>query len=373
MRQNACWTLIQMSSNEVEQAASEWLARLDAGSLSASDLTEFDNWRTADPRHAAAYARLAATWQALDRMQAVRPPPGEPIVDDLLNLRASHRIPSLDQLAPLAGRDPDRAIPAAVPRARPAPRRSWLRRIAIAASVSLVIAAASLWRLSDNSQTYRTGIGGFEHIVLADQSAIDLNTNSEVRVRLMRGVRKVDLIRGEASFAVTHDAARPFIVAAGLTGVRAIGTHFDVRQMDHSVEVIVDEGKVVIGDLAQVEVPGTIASIPGLYVAAGESAIATVQGVKLNAIPKERLVRKLAWQTQMLAFDGDSLAEVAAQFNRYNVRQLILTDPKLAKLTIGGYFRPTNLDAFLSVLQSDFGVRVGVEGNSVLLAASKQD
>jgi transmembrane sensor len=373
MRRNACWTLTQMNSNEVEQAASQWLARLDAGSLSASDLAELNTWRAADPRHAAAYARLAATWQALDRMQALRPPPSEPIVDDFLNLRASHRIPSLDQLAPLAGLDPDRTMQAALPRPGPLPGRSWLWRIAVAASISLVIAAASIWRLGDNSQTYRTGIGGFERIVLADQSAIDLNTNSEVRVRLMRRVRKVDLIRGEASFSVTHDVERPFIVAAGLTGVRAIGTHFDVRQMDNSVEVIVDEGKVVVGDLALVDVRGTMASIPGLHLAAGESAIATGQGVELNTIPKERLVRKLAWQTQMLVFDDDSLAEVVAQFNRYNIRQLILTDPKLANLTIGGYFRPTNLDAFLSVLQSDFGVRVSIEGNSVLLATSKED
>ena len=373
MRQNVCWTLTQMSNNEVELAASEWLARLDAGNLSPSDLAEFDTWRTADPRHTAAYARLAATWQALDRMQAVRPPPSEPIVDDFLNLRAAHQIPSPDRLAPLAGLDRDRTTQGAPPWAGPPPRKSWVWRIAVAASISLVVAAASVWRFSDHSQTYRTGIGGFEHIVLADQSAIDLNTNSEVRVRLTRSVRKVDLIRGEASFAVSHDVARPFIVAAGLTGVRAIGTHFDVRQMDKSVEVTVDEGKVIVGDLALVDVRGTMATIPGLHVAAGESAIATGQGIKLNTIPKERLVRKLAWQTQMLVFDGDSLAEVVAQFNRYNIRQLILTDPKLANLTIGGYFRPTNLDAFLSVLQSDFGVRVGVEGNSVFLAASKED
>jgi len=96
----------------------------------------------------------------------------------------------------------------------------------------------------------------------------------------------------------------------------------------------------------------------------------TSSGVKLKDLPKNDLARKLAWQNQMLVFDGDPLADVVAQFNRYNVRQLIISDPHLAPLQIGGYFRPTNLDAFVSVLQSDFGIRVNTDGNRLLLAAA---
>jgi transmembrane sensor len=92
--------------------------------------------------------------------------------------------------------------------------------------------------------------------------------------------------------------------------------------------------------------------------------------VKLTTLPKSSIARKLAWQNQMLVFDGDSLAEVIAQFNRYNERQLVITDPSVATIRIGGYFRPTNLDAFVSVLQSDFGIRVNLDGNRLVLAAS---
>jgi ferric-dicitrate binding protein FerR (iron transport regulator) len=53
------------------------------------------------------------------------------------------------------------------------------------------------------------------------------------------------------------------------------------------------------------------------------------------------------------------------------MRQLVITDPNLATLRIGGYFRPTNLDAFISVLQSDFGISVNSDGNRLLLATSK--
>ena len=101
--------------------------------------------------------------------------------------------------------------------------------------------------MAPGPQTFRTTRGGFQRIVLEDQSAIELNTDSEVRVSLSRKMRSVELVRGEASFEVAHDTSRPFIVSAGNTAVRAIGTKFDVRWLDNAVEVIVDEGKVVLG------------------------------------------------------------------------------------------------------------------------------
>jgi transmembrane sensor len=83
------------------------------------------------------------------------------------------------------------------------------------------------------------------------------------------------------------------------------------------------------------------------------------------------MTRKLAWQNQMLEFDGDTLADVVAQFNRYNARQLVIADSSLATLQIGGYFRPTNLDAFIAVLQSDFGIRVNSDRNQLILASAR--
>jgi transmembrane sensor len=72
----------------------------------------------------------------------------------------------------------------------------------------------------------------------------------------------------------------------------------------------------------------------------------------------------------MIVFDGDTLAEVVDQFNRYNERQLVIADPTLSTIHIGGYFRPTNLDAFVSVLQSDFGIRINPDGNRLLLVTA---
>jgi transmembrane sensor len=353
---------ISMNSNETEIKAAEWLARLDRDDQSAADLAAFDQWKNADPRHAAAYARLAATWQALNRIQVVRPSEKEPINSDYfgvvdassLRLEKALQQASANSFARLPSR-------AALPR--------W-PSISVAAAMLLAISGFWIANIVGASHTFTTSVGGFQRIVLEDQSTLYLNTNSEVHVALSPHIRKVELVRGEASFEVAHDPSRPFIVAAGKTAVRAVGTKFDVRRLDNDVEVIVDEGKVVVGaseilETAQMAVTSTL-----LHVSAGQTARSTGGNVNLMPLPKDGIARKLAWQNQILIFDGDSLADVVMQFNRYNDRQLIIADPALATLRIGGYFRPTNLDAFVSVLQSDFNVRVNKQGTQLILATA---
>src|SRR5258708_37034673 len=79
-----------MNSNETEIQAGDWLARLDRAEPTPADLAAFDRWKAVDPRNAAAYARLAATWQALDRIRAIRPSADEPIDNDYLNGAMQH-------------------------------------------------------------------------------------------------------------------------------------------------------------------------------------------------------------------------------------------------------------------------------------------
>ena len=351
-----------MNSNEAEIKAAEWLARLDREEQSAADLAAFDAWKSADPRHAAAYARLAATWQALDRIQAVRPSEQEPINSDYFGVMGASSLRLKKALQQASAKTP-RRLPA---------RRALRRWLTISLAASILLAVSGIWiaNMFGTSQTFTTNVGGFQRIVLEDRSTLYLNTNSEVRVTLLPRIRKVELVRGEASFDVVHDLSRPFIVAAGKTAVRAVGTKFDVRRLDNDVEVIVDEGKVVVGapeilEMVQMAVPSTL-----LHVSAGQTARSSGGSVNLMQLPKDGVARKLAWQNQILIFDGDSLTDVVMQFNRYNDRQLIIADPAVARLRIGGYFRPTNLDAFIGVLQSDFNIVVNKEGNRLILATA---
>jgi len=54
----------------------------------------------------------------------------------------------------------------------------------------------------------------------------------------------------------------------------------------------------------------------------------------------------------MLAFDAEPLAQVVAEFNRYNDRELVIRDPTVASLKIGGYFRRRTLTPSLRYLKA---------------------
>jgi transmembrane sensor len=246
------------------------------------------------------------------------------------------------------------------------------RRRVLATAAALLFAVIAGWVLwlQSSGSTYVTGVGGFQRVVLSDGSVLELNTNTSVRVSLDASRRAVELLQGEASFEIARDATRPFIVAVGDTAVRAVGTRFNVRRLNESVEVIVNEGKVIVGPqeaLTRIEAP-LPPSAP--IVTAGHTAVARAATVTVNEVPPAIAARKLAWQERMLAFDGVPLVEVIAEFNRYNERQLVLADPSLAAIRIGGYFRPTNLQAFIDVLEEHFDIRATTAPAGILLTAA---
>jgi transmembrane sensor len=56
-------------------------------------------------------------------------------------------------------------------------------------------------------------------------------------------------------------------------------------------------------------------------------------------------------------FDQITLGEAIAEFNRYNDRKLVITDPEAASLRIGGSFAPSNIDGFVRLLEQGFGLQ----------------
>ncbi|HET9863136.1 MAG TPA: FecR domain-containing protein [Steroidobacteraceae bacterium] len=299
----------------IEQQASRWLAARDAGDFGAEQEAAFDAWLQADIRHRVAYLKLEATWRRSDRLRDLRP---------------------LDRVV-----DPDLLRPA---------RR--LGPLAFAASVvlALVIAGGFFAHSRLGWRHYETRIGDFSRVVLEDGSIIDLNTDSELRLRLGKARREVRLLRGEGRFQVAHDAARPFVVSAAGADVRAVGTAFSVRVHDsRQLDVLVSEGTVAIDG-------SNLPDAPPVH--AGEAARVSGERVSIQRVEPQLLARRLAWTTGRLQFSGETLADAVAEFNRYNRRHLELADSSLAQLRVGGTFNATDPESFAAALASTFNLQV---------------
>ena len=120
------------------------------------------------------------------------------------------------------------------------------------------------------------------------------------------------LQHGEAFFAVAHDEARPFTVAAGDARVRVLGTRFDVRRSPGDrVRVEVEQGLVEVSR----DLPNG-ASVA--RVAAGQGALADATGVRTAALAKAEDVG--AWRRGRLAYAAAPLEDVVADLNRYGLR-----------------------------------------------------
>jgi transmembrane sensor len=171
----------------------------------------------------------------------------------------------------------------------------------------------------------------------------------------------VALTRGEARFRVERNDRVPFYVSAAGVTAKATGTEFSMRLVNSErVEVLVEEGRVAISVPAlQATFSNMFLSSPGaLTVSAGESI--SLQSNALYAREKLSpavLKRRTAWADRWIWFSAEPLPEAVAEFNRYHDQQLVLVDPRLASLEIGGRFRSNDLDSFIATLEHSFDVR----------------
>ena len=342
-------------SMAIEQAAAGWLARRDGGQWGADDEAALQHWLDADVAHRVALLRLQAAWQESGRLQAL----GAGWQDSAAPARGHW------QATPSGRREQMLQAMAQRPAtARPA-RQRRLARFAMAATLAGgALALAWGWRSQARVDTaaYRTAMGEVRTLPLADGSRATLASATGIEVRLSARARDVALTSGEAIFEVAKDPRRPFAVAADGYRAVAVGTRFSVRRDGPDLRVVVTEGTV---RLESDPVDGR--SHPAALLPAGSLATVGPNGVLVRSVPLAQAQRYLEWRDGFLAFDDVPLAQAADEFNRFNVRRLVLADPEVAGVRIGGNFRWSNLDGFVGLLEQGFPVRAERHPDRIVL------
>lgn len=319
---------------EIEEEAAAWVWRLDDEPVPEPVRRAFSEWLGKDARHRSAYEEFNKLWRSLDTLTATE---GD------------------EKIAALAAAQ----VPLRTPAAASAQRRRKRRRVfaaALAASVALAAVGLYWLRSGNEEQTLATAVGQQLNAKLADGSMVDLNTNTIIETKFQARRRDVELRKGEALFKVAHDKERPFYVHAGNTVVRAVGTEFNVRLRDNDeVEVTVAEGRVEVtsGNTSSTIVPSVapkaapVARETTLDVGQRLSTKATMPIETINPV---RLNNVLAWREGAIVFDGERLSRAVEELNRYTDMRLVITDPAIGELRVGGRFSATDVDDFLRAL-----------------------
>jgi transmembrane sensor len=247
------------------------------------------------------------------------------------------------------------------------PRRHWT---AAAGIVAAIAAGAALYIQSTAPDVYATALGEQRRVVLQDGSRVDMNTDTELSVRIDDAGRYVELLKGEALFTVAKDLRRPFVVDGDLARVRALGTQFNVYRDSQQVLITVIEGRVAVEQDTARRTPaasGEVATIdlPAMELAAGDQAAIGLQEPMRKTVANTE--RTVAWRERRLIFENQPLSEVVAEFNRYNRRQLVIEDPQLARERISAVFDADQPEALVRFLTQNTPIRLIDDGEAQLV------
>jgi transmembrane sensor len=368
-----------LATPDLRAEAVEWLVRvmdstLDtaAESTRAGVLTDFHAWLSKSPQHLEALREALETLRTNGKLDRERS-------DDLRQL-----LPNNVVAFPRRTGQPDegRIVPSPDRPARylPESRRPWAAPCSTIVLLMLVAAGAMICRWSPPSTLHATHVGERKEIRLPEGSTIYLNTNTEIRVGdIAGGIREIRLERGEALFDVKHAAGGgPALrVLVGDVAIRDIGTKFNVYRHDNgSTTVSVLDGLVQISaprsqdhssspaagtTAAPTRRPGATECISSCDLRPGSVVDLPTLGpvsYEIRHVPVSDLEHKLSWMEGKLWFGGESLTEAVAEFNRYNQRQVVITDPRIATLPIGGRFDATDVLSFIGALEVQAPIRI---------------
>ena len=358
------------NSAEIEATAAAWFARRESDDWNATDQSRLEAWLDSSTAHRVAFLRIVAAWEHSGRLAALGAgvPPGTIPPRGAWAFAPSPRAPAArtaqERLQSVAAPEPDVAasVSAACDAHDLSPRRFRHRARAIAALLVVATATSVFWYYAtDHASLYRTAIGAITTLPLPDGSKVILNTESQIQVELNPTLRHIKLDQGEAFFEVAKDATRPFIVEIADKRVIAVGTQFSVRRDSNEIRVLVTEGRV------RIEHGGISSNAAATQLAAGSEARTAQAAVLIDQPTPARVEQLLSWRTGNIIFRDTALADAVADFNRYSVRKIVIEDPAIAAIRIGGSFRANDADAFLWLLQSGFPIHVEQRSDRVIL------
>lgn len=327
--------------SHVDQEARDWLVKMGTGSVTAAERRAFEAWRDADPAHAAAYRKVERLWDQLAQWRELEVL--EPL--DRLSWRERWQM-WREQLR--ERQRPIRLLPAAA---------------AVAALVALAFPAVQqMLRAAD----FHTETAQIADVTLPDGSRVTLGAESAIDERFTGKERRVALLRGEAFFNVSKDAARPFVVMIGDTAVRAVGTAFNVRRTGGTVRVDVSEGVVAVSR------PGDVKSERRLT--AGQRLTVAPARPLAQLQPAPTPVKDVAaWRQGRLVYYGAPLHEVVADANRYYNGEIVIADPSLADLQLTAAFRSDEIEKLvLTVAEALPVIVIREDGGRLVLLADPQ-
>ncbi len=337
----------------IRRQAADWIVKSDLGFTSEDEET-FSNWLSEDPRHNEAYERRLLIWEQFDQLKE----------------RSSETAESSDEGVSSI----------------PMPKNRWLRPGALTALAASLVLGLFVWQSWNPLEKEGSLLLSqyevapyYERHALEDGSVVELNEGAQASVDYTAKERLITLLSGEAHFTVAKDASRPFVVVAGETRIKALGTAFNVQLGAKSVEVVVTEGRVWLDPLADDQglAPDETAPSSPYELSAGQrsyiSASVSSAPQQIETVSEEEMAERLNWKSPTIEFIDSPLSEVVSELNRYNDIQIVIANAETAKHSITATISPKNLDRFRELVEGALDIQVDTSSPNEMVLREREE
>lgn len=234
--------------------------------------------------------------------------------------------------------------------------------VQIAASVLVLLAVSfAIWNILDRTQSdHFIASGGKEKIILNDGTLVWLEEGSQFSYYLKEdGIRHAEFT-GEALFEVAKIPNSPFTIACGDITVRVLGTSFNLKTGQQSVEMKVLTGKVNLS---------TARDTSGVNVAPNEKVVYTAQGELERLALQESELSAITVNTEYnMQFSNTPMGIVIDRIEKKFDVDVSLDNTDLTKCRITADFTDNSLESTLTMLTDLLDVSYRIDGSKVELS-----
>jgi len=315
---------------QAELEAANWLVVLDEPRVSRQDIDAFQAWLAADETHKRAYDAVSATADKIDAVLAI-----EPVGHEIGRRRA--RVP----VRPIA-----------------------MAALSAAAALALFVISPLSTLRDEAGAVYATAPERERLVRLSDGTTIEMAPGARLRASLEGDERHVDFEEGVALFNVAHDASRPFVVTTKFGDIRVLGTSFVVRLGPDAAITTVLSGRVEARREMLFSPDNSVAASADQEIELGGGA------PTVSVLARDALDRRLVWRERMVALDGQSLREAAAEMTRFSGARFAFADTATAQVRLAGYVAGDDVEAFLGLLENNVGVSADRRADGVIVLRS---
>lgn len=319
-----------------------------AGTLSAEEDVQLQQWLSGNPDHKLIYAQIQDIWENnLEDYELYRKANAQEAWNSLRIKLAGNT--NAEQT--LINGDNKR-------------RSLVIRRFTAIAAIFAGVIGLGVWFMltMNDPKVYETAANVEKKVMLADGSSVTLHPNTRIEVGhdYNKTSRTIVMTAGEAFFDVQHHTDKPFVVELGITQVQDIGTSFTIQKGAKEINIAVTSGKVSFIKRITREAKELSAGTRITYDIQKESF------GKVNVIPLPAEVRE-----RLLNFDNTSLLEVANAIQKVYGKKVIISDPIVANRRFTAHLGNMSVKNAMEVICKSLGLEYA-DNDSVLVLKEKK-